>query len=174
MKPHASYTLTSSEQVSFYNFLKIVKFLDEFVSNISRCVNDKNSKISGLKTYDYHVLLHRLLLIDIRAYLPKNVYNIITELCSFFCDFHMMTIRVSDLDRLQAYIIIILCKLEGIFPPTLFSVIVHLAVHLLYEAKSLVWLVIVRCIPLREAYACWSNMSKIKHVLKGLLSKHMS
>ncbi|TYK11066.1 uncharacterized protein E5676_scaffold73G00520 [Cucumis melo var. makuwa] len=45
------------------------------------------------------------------------------------------TIRVSDLDRLQADIIIILCKLERIFPPALFSVMVHLAVHLPYETK---------------------------------------
>ncbi|KAA0032149.1 uncharacterized protein E5676_scaffold186G00370 [Cucumis melo var. makuwa] len=47
----------------------------------------------------------------------------------------MRTIRVSDLDRFQADIIIILCKLERIFPPSFFSVMVHLAVHLLYEAK---------------------------------------
>ncbi|KAA0032772.1 uncharacterized protein E5676_scaffold428G00170 [Cucumis melo var. makuwa] len=45
------------------------------------------------------------------------------------------TIRVSDLDRLQADIIIILCKLERIFPPAFFSVMVHVAIHLLHEIK---------------------------------------
>ena len=44
-------------------------------------------------------------------------------------------IRISDLDRLQSDIIIILCKLERIFSLAFFSVMVHLAVHLPYETK---------------------------------------
>ncbi|KAL4038879.1 hypothetical protein IC575_002515 [Cucumis melo] len=135
VKPHASYTLTTSERVEFCKFLKSVKFLDGFVSNISRCVHEREGKISGLKTHDCHVLLHQLLPIDIRAFLPKNVYTAITELCNFFRDLCVRTIRVNDLDRLQADIIIILCKLERIFPPAFFSVMVHLALHLPYETK---------------------------------------
>ncbi|XP_050942965.1 uncharacterized protein LOC127150144 isoform X1 [Cucumis melo] len=135
VKPHASYTLTTSERVEFCKFLKSVKFPDGFVSNISRCVHEREGKISGLKTHDCHVLLHRLLPIGIRAFLPKNVYTAITKLCNFFRDLCARTIRVSDLDRLQADIIIILCKLERIFPPAFFSVMVHLAVHLPYETK---------------------------------------
>ncbi|KAL0549092.1 hypothetical protein IC582_013572 [Cucumis melo] len=135
VKPHASYTLTTSERVEFCKFLKSVKFPDGFVSNISRCVHESEGKISGLKTHDCHVLLHRLLPICIRAFLPKNVYSTITELCNFFCDLCARTIRVSDLDKLQADIIIILCKLERIFPPAFFSIMVHLAVHLPYETK---------------------------------------
>ncbi|TYK07924.1 uncharacterized protein E5676_scaffold265G00360 [Cucumis melo var. makuwa] len=51
-------------------------------------------KISGLKTYDCHVLLHRLLPIGIRAHLtPKNVYTAVIELCSYFHDLCMRTIR---------------------------------------------------------------------------------
>ncbi|KAL0559454.1 hypothetical protein IC582_004065 [Cucumis melo] len=135
VKPHASYTLTTSERVEFCKFLKSVKFSDGFVSNILRCVHEREGKISGLKMHDCHVLLHRLLPIGIRAFLPKNVYTAITELCNFFRDLCARTIRVSDLDRLQTYIIIILCKLERIFPPAFFSVMVHLAVHLPYEMK---------------------------------------
>ncbi|KAL0560440.1 hypothetical protein IC582_000845 [Cucumis melo] len=135
VKPHASYTLTTSERVEFCKFLKSVKFADGFVSNISRCVHEREGKISELKTHDCHVLLHRLLPIGIRAFLPKNVYTAITELCNFFRDLCARTIRVSDLDRLQVDIIIILCKLERIFPPAFFSVMVHLVVHLLYETK---------------------------------------
>ena len=43
--------------------------------------------------------------------------------------------RVSDLDKLQADIIIILYKLERIFPPAIFNVMVHLAIYLPYETK---------------------------------------
>ena len=58
VKPHVSYTLTSSEQVEFCKFLKLFKFFDEFVSNISRCVHERERKILELKMHDCHVLLH--------------------------------------------------------------------------------------------------------------------
>ena len=61
-------------------------------------MDERDGKISGLKMHDCHVMLHRLLPIDIYAHLPKNVYTAITELCSFFCDFCARMIRVSDLD----------------------------------------------------------------------------
>ena len=98
-------------------------------------MNANDGKISDLKTHDCHVLLHRLLPIGVRAFLPKNVYTVITELCNFFRDLCAITIRISDLDRLQSNIIIILCKLERIFPPDFFSIMVHLVVHLPYEIK---------------------------------------
>ena len=129
-------TLTSSEWVKVCKFLmKLVKFHDGLISNISRCVNERDGKISGLKMHDYHVLLHRLLPISVRAYLPKNVYTAVIELCSFFHDLCARTIQISDLDRLQADTIIILCKLKRIFPPAFFCVMVHLVVHLPYETK---------------------------------------
>ncbi|KAL4030764.1 hypothetical protein IC575_009016 [Cucumis melo] len=73
VKPHASYTLTTSERVEFCKFLKSVKFSDGFVSNISRCVHEREGKISGLKTHDCHVLLHRLLPIGIRAFYQERI-----------------------------------------------------------------------------------------------------
>ena len=44
VKPYASYTLTSSERVEFCKYLKSVKFLNGFVYNISRRVNEKERK----------------------------------------------------------------------------------------------------------------------------------
>ena len=52
----------------------------------------------------------------------------------FFCDLCMRTIRISDLDRLETDIIIILCKWKEYFH-VFSSVMVHLANHLPYEAK---------------------------------------
>ena len=110
VKPHASYTLTNSERVEFCKFLKLIKFLNGFVSNISWCVNEREGKILGLKMHDCHILLHRLLSICIWVFLLKNVYTTITKVCSFFRDLCARTIRESDLDKLQADIRIILCK----------------------------------------------------------------
>ena len=44
VKSHSNYTLTSNVRVEFCNFLKSVKFLDGFVSNISRCMNEREEK----------------------------------------------------------------------------------------------------------------------------------
>ena len=135
VKPHANYTFTNSERVEFCKFLIAVKFPDGFVSNISQCVNANEGKILGLKMQDCHVLLHRLSTNLCSSILTENVYTAITELCSFFHGLCIGMIRVSDLDRLQAYVIIILCNLQRIFPPVFFSVMVHLAIHLPYETK---------------------------------------
>ena len=70
--------------IAFCKFLKSAKFSDGFVSNISQCVNDKDERISGLRTHDYHVLLHRLLPVGVQAYLSKTVSTFVTELCDFF------------------------------------------------------------------------------------------
>ncbi|TYK04284.1 Transposon, En/Spm-like protein [Cucumis melo var. makuwa] len=107
VKPHASYTLTAAKKVDSSTFLKSVRFPDGFASNISRCVNLKEGKIYGLKSHDCHVLLQRLLSIGIRPYLHK----------------------------MQDDIVLILCKLEKIFPPAFFDVMVHLVVHLPWEAR---------------------------------------
>ncbi|XP_050941518.1 uncharacterized protein LOC127149700 [Cucumis melo] len=135
IKPHPTYTLTGSERIDFCKFLKSVKFPDGFVSNISRCVSVNDGKLWGLKTHDSHILLQRLIPIAVRAYLHKDVCTTVVELCNFFRDLCAKTIRVSDLNRLEADIVLILCKLERIFPPAFFDIMIHLAVHLPAETK---------------------------------------
>ena len=41
---------------------------------------------------------------------------------------------MTDLEKLQEQIVLILCKLEKIFPPAFFDVMVHLPIYLPYEA----------------------------------------
>ncbi|KAA0036187.1 uncharacterized protein E6C27_scaffold69G00560 [Cucumis melo var. makuwa] len=135
VKPHASYTLSAAEKVDFCTFLKSVKFPDGFASNISRCVNLKEGKIYGLKSHDCHVLLQRLLSISIRPYLRKDISTTISELSNFFHALCKKTLSISKLDKMQDDIILNLCKLEKIFPPAFFDVMVHLAVHLPWEAR---------------------------------------
>ncbi|KAL0560127.1 hypothetical protein IC582_000521 [Cucumis melo] len=45
------------------------------------------------------------------------------------------TLSISELEKMQDDIVLILCKLEKIFPPTFFDVMVHLPVHLSWEAR---------------------------------------
>lgn len=132
--PHSCYTLSKMEQKAFCEFLKSVKFPDGYASNISRCANDADGKVLGLKSHDCHVLLQRLLPVGVRGYLQKDVYNVLAELGNFFKDLCCKSLQVDELERLQRDIVIILCKLEMIYPPAFFDVMVHLAIHLPREA----------------------------------------
>ena len=77
--PATCYTLSKAERQGFCEFLKSVKFRDEYASNISRCASINDCKISGLKSHDFHVLLQRLLPIGIRGYLKKEVFDALCD-----------------------------------------------------------------------------------------------
>ena len=135
VKPHACYTLTVEEMKEFCKFLKYVKFPDGYAANLSRNVSINDENISGLKSHDCHVLLQKLLPIAIRPYFNKDLYTTLVELCSFFQKLGAKTLYVNDLEKLEEGIVLILCKLEKIFLPAFFDVMVHLMVHLPREAK---------------------------------------
>ena len=135
VKPHACYTLTVEERKEFCKFLKSVKFPDGYAANLSRNVSINDGKISGVKSHDYHVLMQKLLPIAIRPYFNKDLCTTLVELCSFFQKLCAKTLYMNDLEKLEEGIVLILCKLERIFPPAFFDVMVHLMVHLPREAK---------------------------------------
>ncbi|KAL3830913.1 hypothetical protein ACJIZ3_019715 [Penstemon smallii] len=134
-KPRAIYTLSQKDRQGFCQFLKAVKFPDGYVANISSRVSIKDGKITSLKSHDCHVLLQRLLPVGMRGFLNKDVLNAITELSSFFRQPCSRTLKLDVLDDLEKKIPVILCKLEMIFPPAFFDVMVHLSLHLANEAK---------------------------------------
>ena len=111
-----------------------MKLPDGYSSNISRCVNMDKSTITNLKSHDCNVLIQRLLPVGLRGTLRLEITTAITELSLFFNDLCSRTVRVYVLRRLDRDIGMILCKLERIFPPSLFDIMVHLAVHLAQEA----------------------------------------
>lgn len=133
--PSACYTLSSNEKFKLCEFLKEVKVPDGYSSNISQCVNLKERKISALKSHDYHILMQRLLPLAIRKLLPKDVCEALIELSNFFRELCSKVLKVKELEHLESQIVETLCKLERIFPPTFFDVMVHLPIHLSSEAK---------------------------------------
>jgi hypothetical protein len=81
--PHARYTLSKEQKKAFCDFLHEVKFSNGFASNISRCLNEDGTKVQGLKTHDYHILLQRILPDAMRGLLDKDIYEAIVELGTF-------------------------------------------------------------------------------------------
>ncbi|XP_060185413.1 uncharacterized protein LOC132614879 [Lycium barbarum] len=133
--PAACYSLSPDEKSKVCKFLKMVKVPDGYSSNVSRWVKLKDRKVYGMKSHDSHILLEQLLPLAIRGVVPNNVYDAITELSIFFRELCSKTLRVDVLDQLAAQIPITLSKLEKIFLPTFFDVMVHLVIHLPTEAK---------------------------------------
>jgi len=103
-----------------------VKFPDGSASNISQCVNMEGAgSMHGLKTYDCHILLQRILSAALRGLVRKDVYEVM-----FFRQLCSKTLKVDALYQIKKDIVLILCKLEKIYPPAFFDVVVHLEVHL--------------------------------------------
>ncbi|XP_021758007.1 uncharacterized protein LOC110723041 isoform X1 [Chenopodium quinoa] len=96
--PPAPFTFSASEKKTFCNFLKELKVLDGFSSNISYCVNLKDSKISGLKSHDCHVILEHLLPLAIRGLLTPLVREALTELSMYFTLLCAKVLNVEELN----------------------------------------------------------------------------
>jgi hypothetical protein len=65
------------------------------------------------------------------------------------------------LNRMKDGIVVILCKLEMIFPPAFFDIMVHLAVHLPREAK------LARLVHYRWMYPIERFMGKLKRFVRN-------
>ncbi|KAL0544657.1 hypothetical protein IC582_019775 [Cucumis melo] len=81
--PPACYTLTKKEKWFLLKTLSEMKVPQGYSSNVRNLVSIEDSKLNGLKSHDFHVLLQQLLPIAIRSMLPKHVRYVIPRLCLF-------------------------------------------------------------------------------------------
>ena len=127
--------MTSSMRDGFLQVLKDVTVFDGYASNISRHVNMKERNIFGLKSHDNHILMQQIFPISLHGSLPSHVTRPLIKLACFFREICSKTLRVSDIATVEADIAVTLCELENIFPPSFFTVMVHLVMHLAAKAK---------------------------------------
>ena len=113
-----------------FQWLHDIKYPHGYVGNIARYVKMGGNKITGLKTHDCYVFLQRLLLMLIRPYLQSDVVDTFVALSMFFQRIYAKELKKSDVRSLQEDIVYIMCKLERIFPPTFFDIMIHLMIHL--------------------------------------------
>ncbi|XP_066316152.1 uncharacterized protein [Miscanthus floridulus] len=133
--PPAPYVLGKDQKIEFCKFLKGIKFPDGYVTNLARYISEDGSKVQGkLKTHSCHILLQRIIPVGLRGLVRKDAYEAVAELRTFFRELCNRNLRIDVVKWLKEEIPLILCKLEKIFPPAFFDVMVHLAVHLPDEA----------------------------------------
>ncbi|XP_028085588.1 uncharacterized protein LOC114286613 [Camellia sinensis] len=155
--PLACFMLSPPKKRNFCEFLSSIKLPDGYASNISHCVNTSDYRITGLKSHDCHVILQRLLPIALRGCLKKDVSKALIEFSLFFKELSSKTLRVDVLEQLEKDIVLILCKLEKIFPPSFFDIMIHLSIHLSREA------ILAGPVQYRWMY----GFERYMHILKG-------
>ncbi|GKV17042.1 hypothetical protein SLEP1_g27595 [Rubroshorea leprosula] len=117
-------------------FRQIQQLLDILFGKPSQrqCVNMQEAKVNRMKSHDCHIFMQSLLPIAFRDFLPKQVWEALTEISEFFRTLCSPAIRVIDMEIWHTKIIETICQLERIFPPPFFDSMEHLAIHLPYEA----------------------------------------
>ncbi|KAL4016480.1 hypothetical protein IC575_024132 [Cucumis melo] len=133
--PPACYTLSRAEKLSFCKTLSELKVPEGYSSNIQSLMSLTDLKLYGVKSHDHHVLMQQLLPVAIRCILPKYVRLAIIRLCFFFNAICKKTIDTSHLKGMQEDVVVTLCLLEKYFPPSFFTIMVHLVVHLIREIE---------------------------------------
>jgi hypothetical protein len=134
-KPRASFCLKARDRKEILIWLKNLKFPDGYATGFRRAVNLDTRKLSGVKSHDYHIFMERLLPVIFRGYLDDDVWTALAELSHFYRQLCAKEIKKDMMEKLKDEILVLLCKLEKIFPPGWFNPMQHLLVHLSYEAK---------------------------------------
>ncbi|GMI63804.1 hypothetical protein HRI_000049700 [Hibiscus trionum] len=133
--PPSIFTMSKKEKEVFCTVLKDIKVPDGYASNISRCVSVKDRRLYSLKSHDYHILMQDLMPVALRNCMSNEVTSCIIELSNIMKVICGKVLMVEELEKLQDRVALTLCNLEKIFPPSFFTIMVHLLVHLPYEAK---------------------------------------
>ncbi|KAA0060193.1 transposase [Cucumis melo var. makuwa] len=133
--PPACYTLTKEEKRCVLKTLSRIKVPEGYSSNIRNLVSMTDLKLNSLKSHDCHVLIQQLFPIAIRLVLSKHVRYAITRLCIFFNSVCNKVLDAQQLDKLEEDIVVTLCLFEKYFPPSFFTIMIHLTVHIVREVK---------------------------------------
>ncbi|GKC92719.1 hypothetical protein Tco_1158161 [Tanacetum coccineum] len=83
-KPKALYTLNKEQKKVVNHWVKDLKFLDGYASNLSRCIDIEKCKMRGMKSHDCHVFMERLLPIALREMLHEPIWKAMIEGTSLY------------------------------------------------------------------------------------------
>ncbi|XP_058084589.1 uncharacterized protein LOC131232380 [Magnolia sinica] len=131
------FLLRKEEKKIFIQTLRELRVPIGFSGNWKNIVNEDSVDLKGMKSHDYHVLMQHLLPILIQHAFrdSKHMRTIIRSFCTFFNALCSRTIDIEMLMVLEKGMARTLCELEITCPPSIFVVMMHLPIHLAYEAR---------------------------------------
>jgi hypothetical protein len=134
-RPKAPYCLKRIERKGVLRWLKTLKFPDHYVANIKQAVNVGTGKLNGLKSHDYHIFIERLMPVMFCGYFKPDLWKMFAELSYFYRQICAKEVSNAMMQRLEKEIVVLVCKMETVFPPGWFNVMQHLLLHLPWEAS---------------------------------------
>lgn len=138
--PQGIFWLRKEERKLFIQTLQNLSVPAGFSGNWSNIVKGDCVDLKQMKSHDYHILMQHLLPVLIQhAYRDgnrKEARSIITTICTFFGALCSKKVEIETLNVLERGMIKALCALERICPPSLFVSMMHLPIHLAYEARQ--------------------------------------
>ncbi|CAM8930615.1 unnamed protein product [Rhodiola kirilowii] len=126
----APYTVTPSEMLEILELIKDVKYPSGYAGTLKSKINLDDKKFIGLKTHDCHVMYSGCCQFVLDLIYPPNVISPLIALSHWFRRLCCRECEKEEVHRLKVDIVHILCQLECIFPPSFFTSMVHLMVHL--------------------------------------------
>jgi hypothetical protein len=115
------YCMKPTKRKEVLRWLKTLKFLDRYTANIKRAVNVGTGKLNGLKSHDYHIFIERLMPIMFRGYFKPDLWKMFAELSYFYGQICAKQVSKTMMQRLEKEIIVLVCKMETVFPPGWFN-----------------------------------------------------
>jgi hypothetical protein len=134
-RPRVPYCLKLAKRKEILKWLKKLKFPDCYAANIKLVVNVGTSKLNGLKSHDYHIIMERLLSVMLHGYFNINLWKMFIELSYFYRQLCAKQVSKMMMQKFEKEIPILVCKMEEVFPPVWFNAMQHLLVYLPWEAK---------------------------------------
>ncbi|GJU71055.1 RNA-directed DNA polymerase, eukaryota [Tanacetum coccineum] len=134
--PPVGYTLTNDEKDIFCEMLYNIRVPQGYCSNFSSLVSLKDRKLIGLKSHDYHMLMQEFLAIAIHSIMHPPTRYAIIKFCFFFKSICSKEIRLQELDKMQAELVVTVCLLKKFFLPSFFDIMIHLTMHLTRENEN--------------------------------------
>jgi len=107
---------------------------DGYCSNLRNIVDPNEAKFNNMKSYDCHAFMETVLPIAFGALLDDVLKSPI-EISQFFKNLCLTTLREDMVAELHCNVVIILCKLETIFPHGFSNIMEYLPVHLTEDAQ---------------------------------------
>uniref|UniRef100_A0A8R7Q847 DUF4218 domain-containing protein n=1 Tax=Triticum urartu TaxID=4572 RepID=A0A8R7Q847_TRIUA len=134
-KPREPFFIDKKDVITILKWFQELKFPDGYASSFRRGVSLLHRKIFGLKSHDYHIFMERLLLVAFRGFLPEDIWKCLAELSYFYRQLCAKELIKDTIRSLEENVVVLVCKLEKIFPPGFFNPMQHLIIHLPYQAR---------------------------------------
>jgi hypothetical protein len=109
---HDPYCLKPVERKEILRWLKKLKFLYCFTSNIKQAVNVNTGKHNWSKSHDYHIIIERLMSVMFRGYFDVDLWKIFIELGYFYRQNGAKQVSKSMMQKLKKEIVVLVWKMK--------------------------------------------------------------